>query len=94
MLNGMTGCVQALRLQPKRRWLLDGGTRQPQDTQRTQHSERLVTPAEAAASDAALKKKKKRFEELNNTSVTTRTKDGMINVTGSFTRHLHFHALS
>lgn len=53
MLNGMTGCVQALRPRPNRRWLLDGDTRQPQDTRWTRHSEQLFTPAEAAASDAA-----------------------------------------
>lgn len=53
MLNGMTGCVQALRPRPNRRWLLDGDTRQPQDTRWTRHSEQLYTPAEAAASDAA-----------------------------------------
>lgn len=34
-LNGLTGCVRALRPRVKRRWLLDGNAKQPRDTQRT-----------------------------------------------------------
>lgn len=34
-LNGLTGCVRALRARVKRRWLLDENAKQPRDTQRT-----------------------------------------------------------
>lgn len=64
---------------PKRRWLLDGNTILPQDTQRTQHSEQLVMPAEASGASGWLKE----VGELNDTTVhslkmTTCPGDGTI----------------